>query len=147
MRVWFWAAGAFLVIFVVGSMEHSPKSSNTAAKTPTTGASEVIPTTTTTSELPPSTTSTLSTTPDVASPPGSWCSATAVPANDGYVGDYNVDVTSNQFFTLATASDATDSYSYETDGSGDSQIFLWHTSPGEAITVSVGSAICYTTAQ
>jgi cardiolipin synthase len=77
---------------------------------------------------------------------GAWCQASASPANDGYAGDFNVYVHSNQSYQKATASDAGDTYSYETDGSGYAVIYLWHTSPGETITVTVGAARCTTTA-
>jgi cardiolipin synthase len=82
----------------------------------------------------------------VASSAGAWCTATASSANDGYAGDYDVDVHSNQPDEKATASDAGDTYSYDTDGSGYAVIDLWNTSPGEAITVTVGGATCSTTA-
>jgi phosphatidylserine/phosphatidylglycerophosphate/cardiolipin synthase-like enzyme len=75
-----------------------------------------------------------------------WCRATASPANDGYSGDYDVDVTSNRPYTEATASDSTDRWSDETNGSGDVVIRLYHTSAGESITVTVGGATCSTTA-
>ncbi len=77
---------------------------------------------------------------------GPWCQASASPANDGYPGDYNVSVTSNQPDRLATASDATDSWSDYTDSTGSVTILLYFTSPGETITVTVGSATCSTTA-
>ena len=74
------------------------------------------------------------------------CTATAGPANDGYATDVNVYVQSNQPYTEATASDATDTYSYETNGAGDAVIYLWHQSPGEPIAVTVGTARCSTAA-
>ena len=77
---------------------------------------------------------------------GAWCQASASPANDGYSGDYNVDITSNQPYTEVTASDSTDKWSDETNGSGDVVIRLYYTSPGESITVTVGAAACSTTA-
>lgn len=83
-------------------------------------------------------------------PPASaaaWCQATATPANDGYPGDYNVNVTSNQPNQTVTASDAGDSHSYQTDASGSAVVFLWHTAPGEGVNVTVGNASCSTTAQ
>ena len=80
-------------------------------------------------------------------PVGAWCTATAVPANDGYTGDYNVLVNSNQLNQRVTASDSNDSYSYTTDGSGYADVYLWYTSPGERVTVMVGGARCTTTAQ
>jgi phosphatidylserine/phosphatidylglycerophosphate/cardiolipin synthase-like enzyme len=77
---------------------------------------------------------------------GASCQASASPANDGYKGDYNVYVHSNQPDQKATASDAGDTYSYDTDGSGYAVIYLWDTSPGEVISVTVGEATCSTTA-
>jgi hypothetical protein len=87
--------------------------------------------------------------PVFASPPPSsavWCTASASPANDGYSGDYDVSVDSNQPDTTATASDATDSWSEDTNSSGDVVIVLYYTTPGEQITVTVGQATCTTTA-
>ncbi len=75
-----------------------------------------------------------------------WCRASAAPANDGYAGDYDVYVESDQPGEKATASDAGDTYSYDTNASGSAVIYLWHTSPGEAIQVTVGAARCSTTA-
>jgi cardiolipin synthase A/B len=75
-----------------------------------------------------------------------WCRASASPANDGYSGDYDVDVTSNQANTEATASDSTDKWSDKTNSSGDVVIRLYYTSAGESITVTVGGATCSTTA-
>jgi hypothetical protein len=85
--------------------------------------------------------------PVAPQPAGPECQASAVPANDGYAGDYNVNVTSNQPNRTATASDATDKYSYPTNGSGSATVFLWDTSPGELISVTVGAASCSTRAQ
>jgi cardiolipin synthase len=86
--------------------------------------------------------------PPATTPPGSapWCRASAAPANDGYAGDYDVYVESDQPDEKATASDAGDTYSYYTNGSGYAVIDLWHTSAGEAIEVTVGAARCSTTA-
>ena len=85
-----------------------------------------------------------------ASPPatggGPSCRATAAPANDGYPEDYDVFVTSNQPDQKATASDASNSWSEYTNGSGSATILLYHTSPGEEITVAVGGAQCSTSA-
>lgn len=75
-----------------------------------------------------------------------WCTASAAPSNDGYAGDYTVDIRSNQPDAVATASDAADKYSHETDASGSTSITLWHQSSGELINVTVGSARCSTTA-
>ncbi|HEV2360427.1 MAG TPA: hypothetical protein VGS21_01870 [Acidimicrobiales bacterium] len=105
---------------------------------------------TTTSTTPP-TTSTPPTVPPATSPPttapsgGAWCRASASPAKDGYAGDYDIYVTSNVPYADATASSATDTYGYETNGSGSAAIYLWHQSAGEAVTVTVGGATCYTT--
>lgn len=74
------------------------------------------------------------------------CEANAALANDGYSGDYEVYVRSNQPNQRATASDAGDTWSSETDGSGDASIRLYRTSPGMTITVTVGAASCSTTA-
>jgi hypothetical protein len=57
-----------------------------------------------------------------------------------------VHVRSNQPDTEATASDAGDTWSQDTDASGNANIRLYHTSPGETIRVSVGPASCSTTA-
>jgi phosphatidylserine/phosphatidylglycerophosphate/cardiolipin synthase-like enzyme len=76
---------------------------------------------------------------------GASCQATAAPANDGYSGDYDVSVTSNQPDTKATASDATDTWSDDTNSSGSVVIVLYHGSPGESVTVTVGGATCTTT--
>jgi hypothetical protein len=75
-----------------------------------------------------------------------WCSASAAPANDGYSGDYDVYVKSNQPNETATASDSGDTWSHETNGSGSATIYLWHQSPGESIKVTVGGATCWTSA-
>jgi phosphatidylserine/phosphatidylglycerophosphate/cardiolipin synthase-like enzyme len=77
---------------------------------------------------------------------GAWCQASASSANDGYAGDYDVYVHSNQPGEKATASDSGDTYSYYTNDSGYAVIRLWNTTPGEAIMVTVGGATCSTTA-
>lgn len=77
---------------------------------------------------------------------GAWCQASASPSSDGYSGDYDVYVHSNQLDQRATASDAGDTWNHYTDGSGYAEIPLYHTSPGEAITVTVGAASCSTSA-
>jgi len=82
----------------------------------------------------------------VATGAGARCQASASPANDGYAGDYDVYVHSNQPKEKATASDAADTYSYYTDDTGYAVIRLWNTTQGEAITVTVGRATCSTTA-
>jgi hypothetical protein len=78
---------------------------------------------------------------------GATCTASATPANDGYSGDYDVTVTSNQPNQRATASDAGDSWSGDTNAAGSVKILLYHTSAGEQVTVTVGSASCSTAAQ
>lgn len=70
------------------------------------------------------------------------CRATAMPSSDGYVGDYDVFVYSNQPYHVATASDAGDTWTRETNGAGYANIRLWNTAPGEKITVTVGRASC-----
>ena len=87
--------------------------------------------------------------PSSTSPPpsgGDSCTASAAPANDGYSGDYYVTINSNQPNQKATASDAGDSWSASTNSSGYVRILLYHTSSGEQINVTVGSASCSTTA-
>jgi hypothetical protein len=78
--------------------------------------------------------------------PAARCSASAAPSNDGYPGDYQVYVHSNQPDTKATASDAGDTWSDDTNSSGYADIRLYHTSPGMTITVTVGGESCSTTA-
>ncbi|MGB7050188.1 MAG: phospholipase D-like domain-containing protein [Acidimicrobiales bacterium] len=100
---------------------------------------------------PTSAPATSSTSPyGTASPPtpasGASCQASASPADDGYSGDYDVDITSSLPYTEATASDSTDKWSDETNGSGDVVIRLYYTSPGESITVAIGAVTCSTTA-
>ena len=88
--------------------------------------------------------------PPATQPPANgsmaWCQASAVPSNDGYGGDYQVYVHSNQPNTKVTASDAGDTWSGNTNGSGYANVRLYHTSPGMTISVSVGGASCSTTA-
>lgn len=74
------------------------------------------------------------------------CMATAAWADDGYPGDYYISITSNQPYTEATASDATDRWSKDTNGSGSAMILLYYTYSGESISVTVGSARCSTSA-
>ncbi len=90
----------------------------------------------------------VGTLPATQAPPvaGPYCSATASPSNDGYPGDYDVQIQSNQPNQRATASDATDTWSGYTDASGSVDIRLYFTSPGEQITVTVGAATCTTSA-
>lgn len=71
-----------------------------------------------------------------------WCKATATPANDGWAGDYDVRITSNQPDTDATASDAGDTWSHNTSSTGAVTIRLWNQSPGETIKVTAGGASC-----
>jgi cardiolipin synthase len=92
----------------------------------------------------PVTTTTAATQPTTSGGPS--CSATASSANDGYPEDYDVSVTSNQPDEKATATDANDTWSEHTNGSGSATILLYHTSAGEAITVTVGGAQCSTSA-
>jgi hypothetical protein len=85
-----------------------------------------------------------------SAPPGSsaapsssaTCTANATPANNGYSGEYYVSVTSNQPNQRATARDAGDSWSDDTDAAGSVRILLYHQSPGEQIDVTVGTASC-----
>ncbi|MGD0393599.1 MAG: phospholipase D-like domain-containing protein, partial [Acidimicrobiales bacterium] len=92
----------------------------------------------------PVTTTTVANQPTAGGGPS--CSATASPANDGYPEDYDVSVTSDQPDEKATASDANDTWSEYTNGSGSATIRLYYTSAGEAITVTVGGAQCSTSA-
>ena len=73
-----------------------------------------------------------------------WCKASASPADDGYAGDYNVHITSDEPGREATASDAGDTWSEDTTSTGAATITLWHTSAGESIKVTVGGASCST---
>jgi hypothetical protein len=75
-----------------------------------------------------------------------WCKVTASPANDGYAGDYDVQITSNQPDREATASDASNTWSHDTSSTGAATILLYYTSAGETIKVTVGGASCSTTA-
>ncbi|MHB8244854.1 MAG: hypothetical protein ACYDGN_05770 [Acidimicrobiales bacterium] len=77
---------------------------------------------------------------------GAWCKASASPSNDGYSGDYQIYVRSNQPDRRARASDANDAWSDYTNSSGYAEIRLYLTSPGMTIHVTVGSASCMTTA-
>jgi hypothetical protein len=87
-----------------------------------------------------------STTSGGSTAPAAWCTATASPANDGYSGDYDVNITSNQPDQDATATDANDTWSDDTSSTGSVTITLYYTSPGETITVTVGAAKCATNA-
>jgi hypothetical protein len=75
--------------------------------------------------------------------PGAWCTATASVYNAQY-DENNVYVHSNQPYKDATASADGYSWSYETNGSGYSLIYLNGPPPGARITVTVGAATCYT---
>ena len=86
----------------------------------------------------------------VTVPAGAYCEANAISANDGFLGDYFVNVTSNQPHQTATASDATDtniSLTIPNLPIGFYLVPLSNTSPGESISVTVGAASCSTTAQ
>ena len=74
-----------------------------------------------------------STTSGGSTAPAAWCTATASPANDGYSGDYDVNITSNQPDQDATATDANDTWSDDTSSIGSVTIILWYTSPGERV--------------
>jgi hypothetical protein len=108
------------------------------------GVSQPVPSSQTT--VPSSPTTVPSPSSTTQAPGAAWCQATASPSGDGYPEDYEVYVHSNQPDEKATASDATDSWSDYTDGSGYADIRLYYTTSGEAITVTVGSASCSTTA-
>lgn len=76
--------------------------------------------------------------------PRAWCTASAV-YNSAY-NDYDVYVHSNQPYTEATAAASNgESWSYETNGSGYADIYLY-ADPGDSIRVAVGAASCSTTA-
>lgn len=113
--------------------------------TPTTSTSTTTPPATSPPARVPPTEPPTTSPPTTAPSSGAWCQASASPANDGHPGDYDVYGTSNQPYTNATASSATDTYGYETNGSGSAVIYLWYQSLGAAITVTVGGATCYTT--
>jgi len=99
------------------------------------------PATTATALPPPTTTTTTAPSQTIAS-----CTASVAPAEDGSAGDYYVSVSSNQPYTEATAHDASDSWTDETNGTGSVRILLYYQSPGESIAVTVGPAHCSTTA-
>lgn len=98
------------------------------------------------SSTSPATSSPATSPPSSTPSSGAWCQATASPSSDGFSGDYDVSVHSNQPDQQATASDAGDTWHQDTNSSGYADIQLWHTSAGEPITVTVGSASCSTTA-
>lgn len=75
--------------------------------------------------------------------PSAWCTASAQPANDGYAGDYDIYVASNQPYREATATDSSDTWYDETNGAGNANIRMWHQYAGERVRVTVGGAICY----
>lgn len=102
----------------------------------------------------PATTAPPSTAPATTEPPttaptttvaAAWCKAYSVSANDGFPGDFDIHVASDEPYTSATARSATDTYGYETNASGSAVIYLWYQQPGEAVTVTVGPATCHTT--
>jgi hypothetical protein len=95
---------------------------------------------------PPTTSPPITSSPTPALSGHVWCRASAEPSTDGYQGDYEVSVDSDQPYTEVTASDSADSWSDETDASGAADILLSGTSPGEQITVTIGTASCSTTA-
>jgi hypothetical protein len=94
----------------------------------------------------PSPTSSTAPTQPQGGSSGAWCEASAAPSNDGYPGDFQVYVHSNQPDAKVSASDAGDTWSEYTDSSGYADIRLYHTSAGMTVTVTVGSARCSTTA-
>jgi hypothetical protein len=101
--------------------------------------------------LPAAGTTTTSTTtpppPTTQVPPtlaAAWCKAYSV-AYSGHPGDFDIHVSSDEPYKSATAHSATDTYSYETNGSGSAVIYLWYQHGGEAVTVTVGPAVCHTT--
>src|SRR5579875_238291 len=76
--------------------------------------------------------------------PRAWCTTSA--AYNSTYGDYDVYVHSNQPYKTATATASNGaSHSYETNGSGYADIYLY-AGPGDAIRVTVGAASCSTTA-
>ena len=76
--------------------------------------------------------------------PKAWCTANAV-YNSTY-NNYDVYVHSNQPYREATATASNgDSWSYETNGSGYADIYLY-ANAGDTISVTVGAASCATTA-
>ena len=89
---------------------------------------------------------TVSTPPSPSAAAGASCQVTVAPANDGYAGDEQVTVSSNQPYVRATASDAGDTWSELTNSTGAAQIRLYNTSSGMLITVRVGAANCSATA-
>lgn len=104
-----------------------------------------------TPSTPPATTQSTPPAGAEPTPPGggassAWCKASATPSNDGYPGDYQIYVQSDQPDTEATASDSGDTWSGYTNSSGSADIRLYHTSAGMTITVAVGAASCSTSA-
>ncbi len=75
---------------------------------------------------------------------GAWCKAYSVSANDGYRGDFDIHVLSDEPYTSAVAHSPTDRYGYETNAQGSAVIYLWDQTAGEAVTVVVGPATCNT---
>ena len=95
---------------------------------------------------PPPPATVASASPTATAATGASCQVTVAPANDGYAGDEQVSVSSNQRYARATASDAGDTWSESTNSSGAAQIRLYNTRPGMEITVTVGGATCSKTA-
>jgi hypothetical protein len=111
----------------------SPSPSPTTSPTPTPKPTpSPTPTPTPTHSSPP--------------PPSAWCSASVYTRMDSDHDEWlnDVYVNSNQLYTEAYASADGYSWSYETNGSGYADIWLNGPGPGAAITVTVGSATCYT---
>ena len=81
-----------------------------------------------------------------ATAPSAWCTTRAYPANDGWPGDYDIYVWSNQPHRDAVAADRTDRYGYPTNSHGFSDVYLWYQYNGELIKVTVGGATCWTRA-
>lgn len=132
-----------------GSRTTKPTTTSKLAS-PTLPATTAPPPPTTMAPSLPTTTKPPSPPPTAAPPPqapGPWCSASASPASDGFAGDDDVYVHSNRPYAEATASDSTDTYSYETNSTGSAIIYLWTQYAGERITVTVGGAHCSTVAQ
>jgi hypothetical protein len=85
--------------------------------------------------------------PAAASSSGSaTCEATASPSSDGYSGDYQLYVHSDQPNQKVTVSDIGDTWSGYANASGYADIRLYNTSPNEPIAVTVGAASCATRA-
>lgn len=129
----------------------TPTTTTSSSTTTTTPPPATIPPATAAPAVTtPSPNTGVSTTVPLSSAPattlaGAWCKASSVPANDGYSGDFDIHVSSDEPYTAATAHSATDTYSYETNAQGAAVVYLWHQDAGEAVTVTVGSATCHAT--